>query len=527
MATQAFIQQAYLAYLGRPADSSGSTFYANKTNLEVLTNFSASPEAVALYGTGFGSSQINAIYLALFGRSAEAAGVTYWSAEVSSGRLSPAAAAMGILTGAQNADKVSVTNKLAASAAFTAALDTNAEIMGYSGDAAATSGRNFLNGITTTAATQSQVDAAVVTATTTGSGGGSTGTTFTLTTSVDNLTGTSGNDTFNGTYNAGVATDTFGFGGSDTLAGGAGTDTLNIDHLIDGVISPPDSLWSGISGIEKIVVNTSGSGAQTFVTGANFQTAFAAGVDFATTTAGVGAITINMDAFTGAAKVATTSTAGAIIISGANFTQLDVITTGAGAQTITSTGAGAVKVNTTSQDGATTITTGAGNDTLTLVGTTAGGLNNITAGKGADAIVLYSNFSSVDTINQGNGDSKASTADTTNGAIVAGQTLTFGNGLDVVTNFNAAADKLNVGTGGAAVTGLGLSDVAFTATKTIFFSGSYAAGTGVFTIAANGAGADTLILDTTDAADRDVATADTWIVLVGTNSAGLLADTFV
>jgi len=36
---------------------------------------------------------------------------------------------MGILAGAQNADKLAVTNKLAASVAFTAALDTSDEMI--------------------------------------------------------------------------------------------------------------------------------------------------------------------------------------------------------------------------------------------------------------------------------------------------------------------------------------------------------------------------------------------------------------
>lgn len=50
--------------------------------------------------------------------------------------------------------------------------------------------------------------------------------TYTLTTNGDNLVGTAGNDTFNGTYDAAV-TDTFG--ANDFLNGGTGIDTL---HLI-------------------------------------------------------------------------------------------------------------------------------------------------------------------------------------------------------------------------------------------------------------------------------------------------------
>jgi len=373
-------------------------------------------------------------------------------------------------------------------------------------------------------------------------GGGSS---FTLTTGVDNFSGTSGNDTFVATYDAAV-TDTFA--ATDILAGNEGTDTLTINHLIDVAITPPDTLWTGITGIEKIVINTTGNGAQTTTTGAAFQAAFAAaGVDLTTTTSGTGAITIDSSTFTGAATLTTTSgagaqtittgsgvttvtatsAAGALTIAGANLATVTAITTGAGAQTITSTGAGAVTVIATSDAGATTITTGAGKDTITLLASAAAGANTITGGAGADTITLVTGgLAATDTIVQANGDSKASTADTTT-TIAAGQTITFGTGLDIINGFAGATDVLNVGTAGAAVTGIGLADTAFTATKTIFLSGAYVAGTGVFTIAADGAGADTLLLDTTATADQTIATADTWILLVGTNSASLIASSFI
>lgn len=355
---------------------------------------------------------------------------------------------------------------------------------------------------------------------------GGAGSTFTLTTAGDNFAGTEGDDTFNSTYDAAV-TDTFS--AADVLAGNGGTgDTLNISHIIDVAITPPDTLWTGITGIEKVVMNTTGNGAQTITTGVNFQTAFGtAGVDFSTTTSGAGAITVNMNAFTGAAKVTATSVAGAIIVSGANLTDVTVTTTGAGAQTINSTGASAVTVKATSGDGATTISLAGGNDTISLFASTALGANAITGGAGADTINLVTGgFSAIDTLVQADGASKVSTATTTTAAIAAGQTVTFGNGVDIINGFLGGTDVLDVGTAGAAVTGIGLDKASFTA-GTIFLSGAYVAGTGVFTIANNGAGADTLVLDSTVAADRDIATADTWIVLVGTNSASLIASSFI
>ena len=130
-------------------------------------------------------------------------------------------------------------------------------------------------------------------------------------------------------------------------------------------------------------------------------------------------------------------------------------------------------------------------------------------------------------VTSANGDSIAATTITLAGtAFASGDTITFGNGVDVITNFIAGGtkDSLDVTTAGAAITGIGVTAASLTATKTLFLSGAYNATTKVFTIAADAGGADTLIVDTVDTA---AATADTWVVLVGVGSASLHADNFV
>lgn len=348
---------------------------------------------------------------------------------------------------------------------------------------------------------------------------------FQLTTNDDSFTGGAANDHFYGIYDGVtfLAQNTFNSG--DILDGAGGTDTLHINHFEDVAIDLPDTLWTGISGIENIVMSTTGSGAHDIITGTNFNTAFASGgVDLWTATTGAGAITIDMASFTGTAKVTADSAAGAIVLSGVKFSQIDVTTTGSGAQTITSTGASDVIVNATSSEGATSITTGAGDDTIALHATSADGLNTITAGAGADTINLYANFASIDKIVQADGDSMASTANTITSNIATGDTITFGNGLDIVSNFGVN-DNIDVGTGGAAVSGLTMDKADFAATTTIFLSGTYAEDT--FTIAADGGGTDTLLLDTTAVDDTDIATADTWILLSGVTSDALSAGSFV
>jgi Ca2+-binding RTX toxin-like protein len=145
--TQAQLTQLYLAYFGRPPDYDGIQFYTNHPAFDiyaVAAGFSASPESQSLYGSGFGAAQVDAIYRNLFNRDAEPAGIAYWTNEVNAGRLTPAGAALAILQGAQNADRTAVDNKLAISAAFLGALDTQAELQGYAGATAATMARAFL-----------------------------------------------------------------------------------------------------------------------------------------------------------------------------------------------------------------------------------------------------------------------------------------------------------------------------------------------------------------------------------------------
>jgi Ca2+-binding RTX toxin-like protein len=268
--------------------------------------------------------------------------------------------------------------------------------------------------------------------------------TYTLTSLGDNITGTTGDDTFNGSYDAAV-TDTFA--DNDFLNGDAGIDTLNIAHYLDVAITPPDTLWTHLSHIENILINTTGNGAQTITTGANFQAAFSgAGVHLDTSTTGAGAIDVTMTTFTGAATVITTSLdgaqtivtgsgaaiatarsdAGALNIKGVGLNTVSATTTGAGAQiigdgsgngvnlvdvtaisaggaqTIISTSHRAVTVSAVSIAGRQTIITSSGNDLITT--STTDSINKIDVGVGNDTVTILDTASGSYTILAGSGD---------------------------------------------------------------------------------------------------------------------------
>ena len=145
------LNKAYLAYFGRPADLTGKTYFATLEQADVIKAFDASAESKALYGND-AAAKVNAIYQNLFNRNAEPEGLVYWTTLINQGRVTAAGAAFAILNGAQGTDATAVQNKLAASEAFVAAMDTTTELVGYSGLDAAASARNWLKGVTSDAA---------------------------------------------------------------------------------------------------------------------------------------------------------------------------------------------------------------------------------------------------------------------------------------------------------------------------------------------------------------------------------------
>lgn len=223
---------------------------------------------------------------------------------------------------------------------------------------------------------------------------------YTLATGAESKTGTSGDDVFNGTDGAGGTFDGIG----DTLDGGGGTDTLNL-NIPGAANTSADADWTNISNFEKIAFTTTGSGAQTITTGAEFDGAFSGNIDLTAQTDN-GAITIDMLASTKAATVtaisvtagvqtittgsglatvtATTFNGGQTIV-GDNLLSVTATDT-AGAQSITSTGAGAVTVTAIAGNGAQTVTTAGGDDLVTLT-TMADKLTTITTNAGNDTIV--------------------------------------------------------------------------------------------------------------------------------------------
>ena len=161
----ATIQGIYIALFGRPADPAGLAFFneqtSNGADLTAIGDLAATAEYQDRFD-GLSNVQIvTKIYQDLFGRDPDAAGLAFFVAALNAGTLDINSVAINILDGAQGDDLAIVNNKIAAANLFTAEIDTAVEVGSYVGDDAADLGRAFLSGITADEATvPSQADAA-------------------------------------------------------------------------------------------------------------------------------------------------------------------------------------------------------------------------------------------------------------------------------------------------------------------------------------------------------------------------------
>ncbi|AUC61336.1 alkaline phosphatase [Cyanobacterium sp. HL-69] len=177
---------AYVAYYGRPADPSGRTFWSNvlgnsgisysPRSGDVLANFSESARnAYNQFVNDFGNStesgqlfgglntvaRINQIYQQNFNRPADSEGLNFWLNAINNGDVSLPAAALEIALGATSGDLTIIQNKIDSSNLFTNSLVNQGVTSRYSGADAVTVGRNFLDSVGLSVATQGQVNTSI------------------------------------------------------------------------------------------------------------------------------------------------------------------------------------------------------------------------------------------------------------------------------------------------------------------------------------------------------------------------------
>ena len=263
------VQELYIAYFGRPADAAGLAFYADALDAEtttvaaIATSFGSSTEAATIVAMST-SDYVSAVYLQAFGRAYTLAGDgTFWADAIDAGTTTKESAMVQILSGAQGSDVTAAANKVSVANTYTTAVTSEGKT--YSGSAAVAAAKAVLDGVTAVASTVTSGNAAATTAVAalvSASSGGA-GTTYVLTNSVDSLTGTSADDTFMAAWVGATPASTFTI--ADTLNGGLGVDTIKI--VKTAAIAQVDVAPTGasVTGVEaatlisgaEIVANTS------------------------------------------------------------------------------------------------------------------------------------------------------------------------------------------------------------------------------------------------------------------------------
>lgn len=175
----ALVQQLYISYFGRPADTAGLASFQNQllalgapsdiaqfsqayhTNPAVkalVDSFGVSAESAALFSGG-NIAFIASIYQNLFNRAPDDEGLAFWAGALDNGSMSRVNASLSILSGALantstqgKIDATLINRKVAVGSNFTVAL-AKAPVNGYSGDAAAAQARALLKNVSATSVT--------------------------------------------------------------------------------------------------------------------------------------------------------------------------------------------------------------------------------------------------------------------------------------------------------------------------------------------------------------------------------------
>lgn len=383
------LQRFYIAYFGRPADPTGlasaaaaldasgapvstqallNAYGSNATVRTLVDGFGLSAESQALYGGTTTTQRVTAIYLNILNRQPDVPGLTYWSTEIDSGRLSLSKVALAIMAAAENdtfGDAVTVARKQDVSNRFTNSLDLPEEAQAYAGDAAAATARQLLSQVdrnTNPAAFQVNIDStinALVDA-----AEDAPGVVVVGTAGNDNLVGGNGPDTLL----AGQGNDTLnGSFGDDVLTGGLGNDLFIVS-------AGSDTISDLGNGQDNLTVQVGTTATATVV--ADF-TATSASIIAGTANLTSAGFAVNLTASLGPNGYTVTNTGAATTLTGSGFA--DTLNGGTGNDTLNGGGGNDVILG---GAGADVLDGGLGNDTLT------GGLGNDTfnVALGADTI---------------------------------------------------------------------------------------------------------------------------------------------
>jgi len=239
------IVELYVATFNRAPDADGLAYWVGRFEAGMsLTNIARSffdqPETQSVYGALDASEIVTRVYDNVLNRAPDAAGLAYWTNELTTGKVSRSDLILAVINAAKSAtgtqdDADTLANKTEVGVYF-----------------AVTLGLNDLDLAASVMAGVTSDDATVAAATAAADAG--TGATYDLKVGEDNLTGTAANDTFNARITTAETLESF-----DLIDGGGGVDVLNV--TLDGGGAVPS-----ITNVEVINVRAA-SGSYLYGTG--------------------------------------------------------------------------------------------------------------------------------------------------------------------------------------------------------------------------------------------------------------------
>lgn len=312
--TVAQVQQAYVAFFNRPADLAGLNYWTSSPAASVahlLDAFSKTPEYSQTYSGKNSTELVNAVYQNLFGRPVESVeALNYWVGLLDKGTVSLgniAATVSNLAIANKTTDGTLVNNKVAAATSFTDALSGSANAAAASAYASInttgmTAVKNWLAGVTSDAATLTSATNALPTLmSTVQNNQGASGSTFTLTSGQDSVTGTANNDVIRADHTTLQATD--------VINGNAGTDTFEYTDAGTTGGAIPAAL---VSNVEIVNIRNANGSAAVAATKEQVTLTFNDYTHNANSSITVGGTTLNLTATTTGAAIAAAFGAGSL-----------------------------------------------------------------------------------------------------------------------------------------------------------------------------------------------------------------------
>lgn len=280
--SSAQLTQLYVGYFNRAPDPAGLNWWlgnsADLTLDQVAQYFAEDKEALATYPYlaypnlvgGDTDAFVKQVYQNLFNRDPDTAGLTFWKTQLGSGNVSVGEFIAAVAGGAQNSaagqDLAILNNKT------TVGLSYATQVANSDTSWSQDSAHAALVGVDATAASVAAAKANITVFVDTGAWPGEAGTTFTLTTGVDNIVGTAANDTIQGVV---AANNTTTLNPLDKINGGEGENTLNL--IANTAVALPAASTVTIENIQKVNIISSTAADVVTTAGGKLQASYFGG----------------------------------------------------------------------------------------------------------------------------------------------------------------------------------------------------------------------------------------------------------